>query len=254
MLKELFSLTGRVAVVTGGGRGIGKAIAMGLAEYGATVVLASRKIETLHAAAEEIRAAGGKAEAVPLHIGRPEEIESFFKIIADKFGGTDILVNNGATNPHFGPMHTADADVFDKTMQTNLRGYFLMCKYAAQQMELKKKGSIINIASIGGLYAGPMLGVYGVSKAGVIQMSRQMAREMGPLGIRVNAIAPGLIKTDFSKTLWENDDILKTAMGTQALMFLGQPEDIAGTALLLASDAGRFITGTVSIVDGGSRA
>ncbi len=137
-------------------------------------------------------------------------------------------------------------------MQTNLRGYFLASKLAAEQMEKKKKGSIINIASIGGIHAGPMLGVYGVSKAGVIQMTRQMGREMGPLGIRVNCIAPGLIKTDFSKALWDNEAIKEVAMGNQPLQYMGQTEDLAGTALLLASDAGKFITGTTIVVDGGA--
>lgn len=252
MLKELFSLEGRTAVVTGGSRGIGKAIAMGLAEYGAHVIVASRKMDELEKAVAEIKAIGGKASPVQLHIGKTEQMESFFKLIADEFGGTDILVNNAATNPHFGPMHTADVDIFDKTMQTNLRGYFLASKLAAEQMEKKKKGSIINIASIGGIQAGPMLGVYGVSKAGVIQMTRQMGREMGPLGIRVNCIAPGLIKTDFSKALWENDDIKDVAMSKQPLQYMGQTEDLAGTALLLASDAGKFITGTTIVVDGGA--
>ncbi len=251
MLKELFNLEGRVAVVTGGGRGIGKAIATGLAEFGAHVVLASRKLEDLQAAADEIKAAGGKATPMQLHIGREDQIESFFRTVKEQLGGVDILVNNAATNPHFGPMHTATADIFDKTMQTNTRGYFLMSKHAAEQMEAKKRGSIINLGSIGGLHAGPMLGVYGVSKAAVFQMTRQMAREMGPLGIRVNAVAPGLIKTDFSRALWENEDILTVAHSDQALQVMGQPADIAGTALLLASDAGRFITGGIFVVDGG---
>ncbi len=254
MYKELFSLEGRVAVVTGGGRGIGKSIAKAYAEFGAHVIIASRKIETLMETADEIKAAGGKCDPAELHIGRPEQIESFYQLVQDKFGGCDILVNNAATNPHFGPMHTATADIFDKTMQTNLRGYFLMAKHAAEQMEKKGRGSIINFGSIGGLHAGPMLGVYGVSKAGVFQMTRQMARELGPLGIRVNAIAPGLIKTDFSRALWESEEILSVATQGQALQGIGNTDDLVGAALLLASDAGRFITGTVLTVDGGAMA
>jgi NAD(P)-dependent dehydrogenase (short-subunit alcohol dehydrogenase family) len=254
MIKKLFSLEGKVAVVTGGSRGIGRAIAMGFAEYGAHVIVASRKMEDLVRVVDEIKAAGGKADPLQLHIGRPEQIEEFFKMVATQFGGADILVNNAATNPHFGPMHTADADIFDKTMQTNLRGYFLTSKYAAEQMEKKKGGSIINLGSIGGLKSGPMLGVYGVSKAAVFQMTRQMAKELGPLGIRVNAIAPGLIKTDFSRALWESEEILEIAQSGQSLQVMGMPEDIAGTALLLASDAGRFITGTTAVVDGGAMA
>lgn len=254
MYKDLFSLRGKVAVVTGGGRGIGKSIAKAYAEYGAHVILASRKMDALEETADEIRAAGGKADPAELHIGRPEQIEAFFQLVEEKFGGADILVNNAATNPHFGPMHTATAEIFDKTMQTNLRGYFLMSKYAAEQMERKKHGSIINLGSIGGLHAGPMLGVYGVSKAGVFQMTRQMAREMGPLGIRVNAVAPGLIKTDFSRALWENEDVLGTAMQDQSLQILGTPDDLVGMLLLLGSEAGRFITGGIFTVDGGSMA
>lgn len=254
MLKDLFSLAGRVAVVTGGSRGIGKAIAQGLAEYGAQVIIAGRTIEDLESVCAEIRAAGGKCDPYQLHIGRTEQMEAFFTHLADTYGGCDILVNNAATNPHFGPMHTASVEIFDKTMQTNLRGYFLASKLAAGQMEKKGKGSIVNVASIGGLHAGPMLGVYGVSKAGVVQMTRQMAKELGPLGIRVNCIAPGLIKTDFSRALWESEEIKDVAMGGQALTFMAEPSDLAGTALLLASDAGRFITGVTVIVDGGAMA
>ncbi len=252
MLKERFKLDGKVAVVTGASRGIGKALAKGLAEYGAKVILASRKLDDLEAVAEEIRQTGGEAYPVQLHIGRQEQMEEFFRIVEKDYGGVDILVNNAATNPHFGPMHTATPEVFDKTMQTNLRGYFMASKLAAEQMEKKKAGSIINVASIGGLKAGPMLGVYGVSKAGVVQMTRQMAREMGPLGIRVNCIAPGLIKTDFSRALWENEDVKDAAMKDQSLQFMAEPADLAGTALLLASEAGRFITGITVVVDGGA--
>jgi len=246
-----FSLKDKVAIVTGASRGIGEAIAKGFAEYGATVVLSSRKQEGLDKVAKEIQDAGGKAIAIACHGGKPEEMEILFEKVDKEFGRLDILVNNAATNPYFGPAIDNPLPAFDKTIEVNLRGYFLMTQMAAKKMLKKKSGSIIYVASIAGLRPGAYESVYGITKAGVINMAQSFAKELGPSGIRVNAIAPGVVETYFASTLIDTDAKKQAVHSRTPLRRHGQPNEIAGAAIYLASEASSYQTGTVTVIDGG---
>lgn len=246
-----FRLEDRVAIVTGASRGIGKAIALGLAEAGAHVVLASRKLPDLEAVAHEISGLGRKAIPLVTHAGRREDLEKLLQAALAEFGHLDILVNNAATNPVFGPLLEISEEAWDKIMTTNVKGYMLASQLAAKQMIKQGKGSIIHVASIGGLRAPFMIGAYGISKAAVLMMVRVLAKELGPFGIRVNAIAPGLVKTRFSQALWDTPEILDNYVKTAPLGRIGAPEEIAGAAVYLASDASSFMTGQVIVLDGG---
>ena len=246
-----FSLTGKVAVVTGASRGIGEAIARGFAEQGATVVLCSRRQEGLDTVAESIRAAGGKAIAVVCHTGRSADISGLFARVRDELGRVDILVNNAATNPYFGPAVEIAEGAFDKTFEVNVKGYFLMTQHAARMMVAQGGGSIINIASIAGISPPPMQGVYGITKAAVIAMTRMFAKELGGANVRCNAIAPGLVETKFSSVLLESPEMYeffkqRTPMGRHA-----QASEMVGAAIYLASDASSYTTGAVIACDGG---
>ncbi len=249
-----FRLDDKVALVTGGSRGIGEAIARGFAEHGATVVISSRKQEGLDAVAESIIASGGKAVPIACHAGKPEEIAALFDRIEKELGGVDILVNNAVTNPYFGPAADIPEAAFDKTLEVNLKGYFVMTQHAVRQMKKSGGGSIINIASIAGIRPGANEVTYALTKAAVINMTKGFAKELGPEGIRVNAIAPGLVETHFSKVLIETKEIHDRIIERTPLQRHGQPEEVAGAAIYFASEAGSFATGAVLVLDGGSSA
>ena len=243
---------GKVALVTGGSRGIGESIAKALGKSGAKVAIASRKIEGVNAAAERLRAEGIEVEPYACHTGKTDQIEKLVADVAARFGKIDVLVNNAATNPHFGPMVTADDPAFDKTFEVNARGYFNMARAVARHLvDRGAPGSIINISSIMGLGGAPLQGIYGMTKAAVVSMTQTLAVELGPSGIRVNAIAPGLVETRFAAALLTNDDIMARESARTPLGRYAQPDEIAGAALFLASDAASFITGHTLVVDGG---
>jgi NAD(P)-dependent dehydrogenase (short-subunit alcohol dehydrogenase family) len=245
-------LEGRIAIVTGGSRGIGKAIAHALSAAGARVVIASRKLETLSAVAQEISAATGN-EVTPLecHAGKVESVNALYKTVMDTFGRVDILVNNAATNPIFGPALMCEEWAWDKIFEVNLKGAFFLCKAVSQDMLKRGAGCIVNLASTAGISPAAFLGVYSVSKAGVISMTKMLAREWGAAGVRVNAVAPGLIKTDFSKALWSNKAVYDTWVKDNPTGRIGTPEEVAAAVLFLCSDAAAYVNGEVIVVDGG---
>ncbi|MBN2396928.1 MAG: glucose 1-dehydrogenase [Deltaproteobacteria bacterium] len=247
---SLFSLEGRVALITGGSRGIGRACALALADAGADVVVSSRKIEGLEPVAEEIRAKGVKGMAIASHVARTEDSKALVEKVTKEFGRLDILMNNAGTNPYYGPLMEQDEKTWDVTMNVNLKGLFFLSQLAARVMKGQGGGSIINTSSIGGLRPGE-LGVYCVTKAAVIMLTEVMAKEWGQYNIRVNAIAPGVIKTRLSEALWKDPEVGAQAERNMPLMRLGEPEEIAGAVLLLASDAGSYITGETIVIDGG---
>ena len=248
---SLFDVSGRVALVTGASRGIGSAIAEALADHGATVVLSSRKQADLDAVAEKINARhSGKAVAIAAHSGRPEELERLVKEVMERFSRIDILVNNAATNPYMGPVINAELGAWDKTFEVNLRGVFVLTKLVYEASMEAHGGAIVNVASIGGLRPGIGLGVYNVTKAGVIMLTRQLARELGGK-VRVNAIAPGVIKTRFAEALWGNEAILDRILASNPMGRIGAPEEVAAAVLFLASDAASYVNGEVLVIDGG---
>jgi NAD(P)-dependent dehydrogenase (short-subunit alcohol dehydrogenase family) len=246
-----FSLKEKVSIITGASRGIGKAIALGFVESGAKVVISSRKMENLEKVREEIESKGGECFVVPAHSGKEEDLKNLVEKTLEKYGKIDILVNNAATNPIFGPIMDAELSAWDKIMEVNLRGYFILSKLCAKIMMEQKKGCIINIASFAGIKPTPFLGVYSISKAGVISLTKVMAQELAPYNIRVNAIAPGLVETKFSYALWGNEEILKMALQNIPLGRIAKPEEIAGAAIFLASDSASYITGEVLVISGG---
>jgi dehydrogenase/reductase SDR family protein 4 len=250
-IQDKFSLTDKIAIVTGASKGIGKAIALGLAEAGAKVVLSSRNQESLDELVKNFESLGLQAYAIAAKIGNEEDHDSLIEKTIAHYGGIDILVNNAATNPAFGPVSLTDSETFDKIMNVNVKGPFDLAKKVYPKMKKRGGGSIINISSIGGISPEPMLGIYSVSKAALISLTKVMAKEWGNDTIRVNAICPGLIKTKFSEALWTDEKILKTVMYQQPLKTLAEPESIAGLALLLSSEAGEFCTGGVYTADGG---
>ncbi len=250
-ITEKFDLTGKVALVTGASKGIGKSIAVALAQAGAQVVISSRKQEALDKLADDLRVDGINMHPVAGYIGDLESMKSLVENTIVKFGGIDILVNNAAVNPIFGPILNADSDTFDKIMQVNVKGPFEMARLIHPSMLARGGGSIINISSIGGITPEPLLGFYSISKAALISLTKVLAKEWGRDGIRSNVICPGLVKTKFSEALWRDDKILNSVIRQQPLDMLAEPEDIAGLALLLASPAGAFCTGGVYTADGG---
>jgi len=249
-----FSLTDRVAIVTGASRGIGEAIATTFAEYGAKVVLSSRKQEALDGVAKSINDAGGEALPIACHTGKMEMIDALYEKVMDTYSRVDILVNNAATNPYFGSMLEISESLYDKTFEVNTKGYFFMAQKAGKIMVKQGKGSIINIASVSGLMGPPMQAVYGMTKAAVILMTKGLAKELGPAGVRANAICPGLTETHFSKVLIETEAVYEIALQNIPLGRHAQPSEMAGLALYLASDASSFTNGGVYVCDGGMSA
>ena len=246
------NLKGKVALVTGASRGIGKEIARQLAGLGADVALLSRKQEALDAVAEEIRKDFG-VRAFPLacHAGKTEAIREAVAKVASELGRIDILVNNAATNPQFGFIIDSNEDVFKKILETNVVGYYTFIKECVPHMEKVGAGAVVNLASVAGLSPMPLIGLYSVSKAATINLTKVFAKELGPRGIRVNAVAPGLIKTDFSAALWQSEEVLAEVLKSHAIPRIGEPREPAQAVAFLCSDAASLITGTVLTVDGG---
>lgn len=243
-----FQLKGKTAIVTGASKGIGEAIASALAEAGAQVVLSSRKQEAVDEAAQRI---GHDAIGIAANTGDPDQLRALTEQVTAAFGGIDIIVNNAAANPVFGPLEDTEAWAYEKIMDVNLRGPFELAKLALPSMKARGGGAIINISSVGGLSPEHQLGIYSVSKAALISLTKVMAKEWGQHGVRANAICPGLIKTKFSQALWDNDRILKHALAQLPLARVGTVEEVAGLALFLASPASAYCTGGVFTADGG---
>jgi len=252
MFAEKFRLDDKIAVISGASQGIGKQIALGFAEQGARLAICSRKQESLDAVAEEIRGKGGECVPVVCHTGKPDQIRSLFARVMEIFGRVDILVNNAAANPYFGPVLDADETVWNKTVDVNLKGYFLMSQAAARIMVQKGGGSIINVASVAAFSPPLFQGIYGITKAGVIAMTKAYAKELATSNIRVNAICPGLTDTKFSRVLIETPDIYQVALQMIPMKRHAHPSEMVGAAIFLASDAASFVTGTSITVDGGS--
>ena len=248
---QLFDLDGKVALVTGASRGIGEAIARLLAQQGAHVIVSSRKIDGCQAVADAINAAGGKATAMACHIGEMEQISATVAAIREQFGKLDILVNNAATNPYFGNVLDTDLDAFQKTVDVNIRGYFFMSVEAGKLMRESGGGAILNVASVNGMVPGLMQGIYSITKAAVINMTKVFAKECAQFGIRCNALLPGLTDTKFASALVKNDSILKPALQRIPLARPADPSEMAGTVLYLVSDASSYTTGAAINVDGG---
>ena len=246
-----FSLKGKVALVTGGSRGIGKAIAVGLAKAGADVALASRKLPDLEEVAKEIKKTGRKSLAVAAHVAKLEEINNLVSKVKGEFGRIDILVNNAATNPTMDQAIDIGERAWDSIMNLNLKGLFFLSQAVAMLMKEQGGGKIINVASIEGITPG-ILPVYAISKAGVIMATKVMAQQWAKYGIRVNAIAPGLTRTRFSEALWSNPDILSVAMMMTPMGRVAEPEEMVGAVIFLVSDASGYVTGQVLAVDGGA--
>lgn len=240
------SLTGKVALVTGASRGIGKAIARSFSDAGASVLLSSRKQDALEVAAAEI---GGDVDVFAAHAGDPDQAAAAVARCVERFGGVDILVNNAATNPYFGPAMDIDLARYDKTWEVNLRGALVWTQEAWRRSMQERGGSVINIASVGGLSIEPGIGIYNTTKAALIHLTKTLAAELAP-AVRVNAIAPGLVKTDMARALWEPAE--ERIGASMPLARLGEPEDIAHAALFLASDLASWMTGHTLVVDGGA--
>jgi NAD(P)-dependent dehydrogenase (short-subunit alcohol dehydrogenase family) len=249
-----FSLKGKVALVNGASRGIGEAIAVTLAEYGAKCILTSRKLEGLQAVKQKIEARGGHAETAVCHMGELPRIRALCAEVEAAHGRLDILVNNAATNPYFGEMTGAPESAWDKTVAVNLKGPFFMIQSAAALMEKSGGGSIVNVASINGVSPAPLQGIYSITKAGVIAMTQAFAKELAPRRIRVNALLPGLTETKFSEALIKNADIYAEALRRIPMHRHAAPEEMAGAVLYLVSDASSFTTGTTIVCDGGALA
>jgi dehydrogenase/reductase SDR family protein 4 len=247
----MFDLTGQVAVVTGSTKGIGRAIAEEMARAGAKVVISSRKADACEEVAAAIVKEGHEAIAIPCHIGRRADCEGLIAKTGEKWGRIDTLVCNAAINPYYGPMTGLADEVFNKVMETNVRSNLWLANLVRPEMAARRDGSIIIVSSIGGLKGTEILGIYALSKAADMQLARNLAVEWGPDNIRVNCIAPGLVKTDFARALWEDPELRKGSEDRTALRRLGEPEDISGAAVFLASRAGRWITGQTIVIDGG---
>lgn len=253
-MANLFDLTGKTAIITGSSRGIGKAIAHRLAEHGANVVVSSRKLDACQEAADEINTLVGRtaAIAVAANIAVKEALQNLVDEANKAFGKVDIVVCNAASNPYFGPMAGITDEQFTKVLQNNIISNHWLIQMVAPQMQARRDGAVIIISSIGGLHASNVIGAYNISKAADMQLARNLALEFGPDNLRVNTIAPGLVQTDFAKALWENPAILEQATSHSCLKRIGQPDEIAGMAVFLASRAGNFTTGQTFVLDGGA--
>ena len=251
---SLFSLDGKVAVITGSSRGIGKAIAQRMAEHGAKVVISSRKAEPCNEVAAAINAkfGGGRAIAIPANISRKDELKNLVDSTNKQLGKIDVLVCNAASNPYYGPQAGIEDEQFRKILDNNIVANHWLISFAVPQMIERRDGSIIIVSSIGGLRGSNVIGAYCISKAADMQLARNLACEYGKHNIRVNCIAPGLIKTDFAKALWDNPETLKASTARSPLLRIGEPDEIAGAAVFLASRAGTFVTGQTIVIDGGA--
>lgn len=250
---NLFDLTGKVAIVTGSSRGIGRAVAERLAEHGAKVVISSRKAAPCEEVANAINAAhgAGRAIAVAANISSKDDLANLVAKTMEAFGRVDVLVCNAASNPYYGPLGGISDDQFRKILDNNVVSNHWLINMVVPQMIERRDGAIIIVSSIGGLRGSPVIGAYNISKAADLQLARNLAVEYGPHNIRVNCIAPGLIRTDFARALWENPDTLERYNSTTPLRRIGEPDEIAGVAVMLASKAGSFITGQGIVADGG---
>ena len=248
---SIFDLTGKTAVITGSSKGIGRAIAEQMALFGANVVVSSRKAPACEEVVAGIVKAGGKAVAIAAHIGDKAALQNLVDRTIAAFGRIDILVCNAAVNPYYGPLSGISDEAFDRIMDSNIRSNLWLCNMVIPGMAKRRDGSVVIVSSIGGLRGSSTLGAYGISKAADMQLARSLAVEWGEHNVRVNVIAPGLVRTDFARALWENKEVLTQTLKQSPLNMIGEPVDIAGTAILLASAAGRFITGQTFVVDGG---
>jgi NAD(P)-dependent dehydrogenase (short-subunit alcohol dehydrogenase family) len=249
---DRFSLKGKTAIVTGSSRGIGRAIAIAYARAGARVIVTSRKADACEAVVAQLRGEGLEATAVACNISNKEQVAALVDRSEEVYGPVDVLVCNAAVNPYYGPMSGISDEAFSKVMDVNIRSNLWLVNRIAPGMAERGGGAIVIISSIAGLTGSRVLGAYAISKAADMQLARNLALEWGKQGVRTNCIAPGLIKTDFAKALWDNPQTLAAALASSPLNAIGDPEDIAGAALLLGSDAGRFITGTTLVIDGGA--
>jgi NAD(P)-dependent dehydrogenase (short-subunit alcohol dehydrogenase family) len=252
MAEDRFSLEGKVAIITGGSRGIGRKIAEEFAKAGASVVVSSRKLEACEQAVREIEKSGGRALAVAAHTGKIDQLEALADATLAHFGKIDILVNNAGTNPHFGATINIEKGAWDKTFDVNVDGVFFLTQAVFEKWMRDNGGTIINMASVAGLRPAPMTGAYCVTKAALIMLTQVLASELGAYGIRVNAIAPGFIKTDMSKAVWTSD-MFKERVKLLPVPRLGETEDLIGAALYLASGASSFMTGETIVIDGGAQ-
>jgi NAD(P)-dependent dehydrogenase (short-subunit alcohol dehydrogenase family) len=256
MTSKLFDLSGKVALITGSSKGIGRAIAEELARHGAQVVISSRKADACQEVTDAINAelAGGTGGAIslPANISRKEELQKLVDDTCTRLGRIDILVCNAAVNPYFGPMSGLPDSAFDKILDVNIKANHWLCQMVIPQMQARRDGAIIIVSSVGGLRGSRELGAYCISKAADVQLVRNLAVELGPDNIRVNAISPGLVRTDFARALWGNPEILARRTVNDPLRRIGEPHEIAGAAVYLASRAGAFTTGQNLVIDGGS--
>lgn len=251
MTSTLFDLTGKVAVITGSSRGIGRAIAERMAEHGARVVVTSRKLDACEEVVKAIKDKGGEAIALACNISRKEDLQKLVADTLEHWGGIDVLVCNAAVNPYYGPSIDMPDDAYDKVMNSNVRSNFWLCNMVLPQMAERGGGSIIIISSIAGLVGSSTLGVYGLSKAADMALARNLCTEWGPKNIRANCIAPGLIRTDFARALWEDPKVYEHAVKAYPLRRIGEPDEIAGAAVFLAGPSGSFMTGQTIVIDGG---
>ena len=254
-MNNPFSLEGKNALITGSSKGIGKAIAAAMAQQGANVVISSRKGDVCEAVAEEINGAGGgKAKAIVCNIGYKEQLQALVDQTHTEFGDIHILVCNAAVNPYYGPLSEIPDSAFEKVLHSNIISNHWLCQMVIPEMKERKDGAIVIVSSVGGYRGSTALGAYAISKGADLQLIRCLAQENGPHNIRVNGLAPGLIKTDFAKALWEDPERRKRVESVYPLRRLGEPEDIAGAAVLLCAPAGAYITGETIIIDGGGMA
>jgi NAD(P)-dependent dehydrogenase (short-subunit alcohol dehydrogenase family) len=251
-VTNLFDLTGKTALVTGSSKGIGRAIAERLAEHGASVVISARKLEGCEEVAGGITSRGGRAVAVACNISYKEELERLVRTSREAFGKIDVLVCNAAVNPHYGTSQSIPDAAFEKVMNSNIRSNHWLCQMVIPEMAERRDGAVVIVSSIGGLKGSSTLGAYAISKAADMQMARNLAVEWGPSNVRVNTIAPGLVRTDFAKALWENPITYERAITAYPLRRIGEPDEIAGAAVFLASRAGSFTTGQTLVIDGGA--
>ena len=251
MSTNLFDLTGKIALVTGASRGIGESIAILLAEQGAHVIVSSRKIDGCQTVADAIINAGGSAEAFACHVGSMDDIENIFKYIQTKYGKLDILVNNAAANPYFGDILDTDLAAYTKTVDVNIRGYFFMSVQAGRLMRENGGGAIVNTASVNAIQPGSLQGIYSITKAAVVNMTKAFAKECAVHSIRVNALLPGFTKTKFAGALFNNEDIYREAINQVPMQRHAEPNEMAGTVLYLVSDASSYTNGECIVVDGG---